>query len=262
MENRAIQISQSVLAIRTQFLFKTRLLPTHVFILKTDTGLILFDTGGPGSADTIFKSIKAAGLEPKEIKAICLSHWHGDHTGSLAQIVERLHPSRVIDVFIGASDLPFLRSARLHLLRFHPFFRLPVPHSPGRLPDSSNVRFIPLDHAGCKILSRRYGVKAIATPGHTPGHTAYLHLETGSLFSGCALSLLAPGIAGIVPIFHNRQDQIHSGQFLAGMQFNYLFPAHMSLRADKIPLERRRPVTPKKGLVSKLMGNYLLFRIS
>ncbi|WP_321496031.1 MBL fold metallo-hydrolase [uncultured Desulfobacter sp.] len=232
-----------------------------MFVLKTDTGLILFDTGSYGSADRILKSIKAAGFEPETIKAICLTHWHGDHTGGLAGITAFLGANQSLDIFIGEADLPLLKDQSFHLLRFHPFLQLPVLHGPGRLPNSSNARFCPLNTAGCEILHQKYGITAIDTPGHTPGHMAYLHRETGSLFSGCALSLLTPHVAGLVPVFHDRAEQIRSGEYLAGMDFRYLLPAHMCLRRDEIPLERRRPVSGKKGVVSKLMGDHLFFKI-
>jgi hypothetical protein len=50
--------------INTQFLFGTRLFPTHVFVLETDNGLVLFDTGGPGSGPLIVGSMKTAGYDP------------------------------------------------------------------------------------------------------------------------------------------------------------------------------------------------------
>ena len=262
METNFTRISETVLAVKTDFLFKTRLLNTHVFVLKTDTGLILFDTGSPGCEDVILNSIKAAGLEPGAIKAICLSHWHSDHTGSLAGIVQKLGCDQSIDIFIGEADLPLLMDQRAHILRFHPFLKLPVPHSPGRLPNTSCAHFIPLNSSGRDILYHRYGIKAIATPGHTPGHTAYLHSRTGSLFSGCALSLLALDLVGIVPVFHNRKEQIRSGESLAAMDFNYLFPVHMYLRSDEIPLEKRRAVSGGNGWAARLRGDHLIFRIS
>ena len=255
------RVSKTVLAIKTDFLFGTRLFPTHVFVLQTHTGLILFDTGSPGCGEMILKSIKAAGLDPKSIKAICLSHWHSDHTGSLAEITERLCIDQNLNIFIGEADLPLLMDQHSHLIRFHPFFKIPVPHAPGRLPNPSTARFVPLNTTGCEMLHHKYSIKAIATPGHTPGHTSYLHPKTGSLFSGCALSLLTPNLAGLVPIFHNRKEQIRSGEYLAGMNFRHLFPVHMFLRSDEIPLEKRLPVSDRKGLASKLMGDHLFFQI-
>jgi len=252
------RVSKTVLAIKTDFLFGTRLFPTHVFVLQTHTGLILFDTGSPGCGEMILKSIKAAGLDPKSIKAICLSHWHSDHTGSLAEITEHLQD---LDIFLGEAELPLLMDQRSLLVRFHPFFKIPIPHAPGRLPQPSTARFVPLNTTGCEMLKHKYNIKAIATPGHTSGHTAYLHPKTGSLFSGCALSLLTPNLAGLIPIFYNRKKQIRSGEYLAGLNFRHLFSVHMFLRSDEIPLEKRLPVNHTKRLVSKLMGAHLFFQI-
>ena len=260
MKNNFMRLTNTVLAIKTNYLFKTQLVPTHVFVLETENGLVLFDTGSPGCGKMIIESLKDAGFDPGLIRAICLSHWHRDHTGSLGEITEIVKPAAGLEIFIGREDLPLLTAQRLQVFRMNPFLNLPVLHRPGRLPSPSNGRLIPLDTAGCATLERRYGIKAIPTPGHTPGHTAYLHRKTGSLFSGCALSLLSPHLVGIIPIFHDRKEQFRSGKRLAKMDFKYLFPVHMFLRNDEIPLEKRLPCTEKKGITDRLMGNHLFFR--
>jgi glyoxylase-like metal-dependent hydrolase (beta-lactamase superfamily II) len=262
MKNNLTRLTDTVSAIKTNFLFRTRLLPTHVFVLETKNGLVLFDTGSPGSGRLIVESLQEAGLDPGSVRAICLSHWHRDHAGSIAEITDLLKPESGIEIFIGQPDLPLLEAQRVRVLRFHPFLNLPVRHRPGRLPSPSNGPIIALDRAGCTRLDRKYGIKAIPTPGHTPGHTAYLHRETGSLFSGCALSLLNPHLVGMVPIFHDRKEQVRSGQLLAKLDFRYLFPVHMFLRTDEIPLEKRLPCNGKKGATAKLMGDHFLFRYS
>jgi len=259
MKVNLTQISEAIVAVKTDFLFKTQFFPTHVFVLKTHTGLILFDTGSPGCGTMILNSITAAVLDPGKISAICLSHWHGDHTGSLAEILGLL--DQEIDIFIGRADLPFLTAQQIRLLRFHPRLNLPIPHGPGKLPGASSARLLPLDTKGDDLLFQKYRIKAVPTPGHTPGHTAYLHPETGALFSGCALSLLTPSLAGLVPIFHNREEMIRSGELLAQMDFQYLCPVHLFLPSGKIPLEKRGPVKGNQGLVSRLMGDHLLFQI-
>lgn len=260
MKNNLTRLTDTVSAIKTNFLFRTRLLPTHVFVLETENGLVLFDTGSPGSGRLIIASLKEAGLDPGTIRAICLSHWHRDHAGSIAEITDLLKPESAVEIFIGQADLPLLAAQRVRVLRLNPFLNLPVLHRPGRLPSPSNGPLIPLDRDGCERLETQYGIKAIPTPGHTPGHTAYLHRETGSLFSGCALSLLKPHLVGLVPIFHDRQAQVRSGRLLAELDFKYLFPVHMFLRNDDISLEKRLPCTGKKGIMDRLIGNHLFFR--
>lgn len=260
MKNNLTRLTRTVSAIKTNFLFRTQLLPTHVFILETDRGLVLFDTGSPGSGRLIVESLKEAGLDPGSIRAICLSHWHRDHAGSLAELTERLKPESPMEIFIGQADLPLLTARQAQVLRLHPLLKLPVRHRPGQCPSPSNGRFIALGPAGCSRLEQGYGIRAIPTPGHTPGHTAFLHLETGALFPGCAISLLKQNLAGLVPIFHDRKEQIRSGTRLAELDFKYLFPVHMFLRNDEIPLEKRLPCTGKKGLAARLMGTHFLFR--
>ena len=61
MQINHTRLTDTVTAINAQFLFGTRLFPTHVFVLETDNGLVLFDTGGPGSGQLLIGSMKAAG---------------------------------------------------------------------------------------------------------------------------------------------------------------------------------------------------------
>jgi 7,8-dihydropterin-6-yl-methyl-4-(beta-D-ribofuranosyl)aminobenzene 5'-phosphate synthase len=48
---------------------------------------ILFDTGGSGT--TLLGNLKRLGIAPDEIELVFLSHLHGDHTGGLAQLLEK-----------------------------------------------------------------------------------------------------------------------------------------------------------------------------
>lgn len=48
---------------------------------------ILFDTGGDGVA--LLHNMKELDINPKDIKAVVLSHGHGDHTGGLLDLLEK-----------------------------------------------------------------------------------------------------------------------------------------------------------------------------
>ena len=134
MQINYTRLTEIVTAINTQFLFGPRLFSTHVFVLETDKGLVLFDTGGPGSGQLIVGSMKAAGYDPGALRAVCLSHWHRDHTGGLAELVKLLAPDVPIDIFVGPADLVLMKKQQVHVLRLHLFVKLPILHRPGKLP--------------------------------------------------------------------------------------------------------------------------------
>ena len=66
-------------------------------VVKADK-TILFDTGGDSPA--LLDNMGKAGIDPKDIDLVVLSHIHGDHTGGLAGFLER-NPN--VTVYIPAS---------------------------------------------------------------------------------------------------------------------------------------------------------------
>ncbi len=72
-------------------------------LVKTKQGLILFDTG-PDPALLKHNLVKL-GIDPKDIKAVVISHSHGDHTSGLPFILKN-HPG--IPVYIPAGSSKYL----------------------------------------------------------------------------------------------------------------------------------------------------------
>ncbi|OYT50855.1 hypothetical protein B6U66_04905 [Candidatus Bathyarchaeota archaeon ex4484_135] len=95
----------------------TVLLDNEPFLpgLKPDWGLsihlgaddgrkILMDTGGtPGK---LFYNARALGIDLADLDAIFISHWHGDHCGSLPELLE--HVGREIEVFVPRRPGPLM----------------------------------------------------------------------------------------------------------------------------------------------------------
>jgi glyoxylase-like metal-dependent hydrolase (beta-lactamase superfamily II) len=53
-----------------------------IWLIKTKKGGILVDTGGTSALPLTWQKIKAAGIDPKEVRYVLLSHSHGDHAGA------------------------------------------------------------------------------------------------------------------------------------------------------------------------------------
>jgi glyoxylase-like metal-dependent hydrolase (beta-lactamase superfamily II) len=59
----------------------------NAYIVKQD-GVILVDTGIPGSENAILSAMEKAGIRKQDIRLIVLTHGHGDHAGSAARLRE------------------------------------------------------------------------------------------------------------------------------------------------------------------------------
>ncbi len=53
-----------------------------IWLIKTAAGGILVDTGGVSAQAATRERIRAAGIDPKDIRYVLLSHSHGDHAGA------------------------------------------------------------------------------------------------------------------------------------------------------------------------------------
>jgi glyoxylase-like metal-dependent hydrolase (beta-lactamase superfamily II) len=159
------------LAQETETLFRlTRFGMVNCFLIKEDDGLTLIDTNLAGSALGIqgaAQSLRAS------ICRVILTHAHIDHVGSLDALV-RQFPE--IEFCVGQ------RESRLLV----PDFSLDSGESGKKLFGFPGVKSRPtlLLNDGDRIGS----LQAIFSPGHTPGHMAYLDVRDGSLIGGDAFT--------------------------------------------------------------------------
>ena len=58
----------------------------NAFLLRTDSGAVLIDTGLPGSERKVEMALLANGLGWSDLKLIAVTHGHIDHAGSAKRI--------------------------------------------------------------------------------------------------------------------------------------------------------------------------------
>ncbi|MGW1952119.1 MBL fold metallo-hydrolase [Streptomyces sp. NPDC001920] len=198
---------------------------TLVYVVDTDRGPVLVDTGwdDPASWDTLAEGLAACGTAPAEIHGVVITHHHPDHHGlsgtvreasgawiamhaADAAIVRRTRATRPERWFSYMADkLTAAGAPEAHVSPLRTARRSgTLPSFAPAAPDREIVPGELLDLPGRRL-------RAIWTPGHTPGHVC-LHLEEdhpdrlpghGRLFSG---DHLLPGITPHIGLYEDPDD--------------------------------------------------------
>lgn len=61
---------------------------TNNYLIPIDGGYLLFDAGLKGSYNNLKQAISDSGINIDEIKYVLISHYHADHCGTLAEILD------------------------------------------------------------------------------------------------------------------------------------------------------------------------------
>ncbi len=130
-------------------------------LVETSDGLVLFDGALPQSVHLIAENIRSLGLDPLEIAAIFVSHAHYDHVGGVAALQH----------YTGAAVYTSSEGSKALLAgELQPDDPQYSPDEQSGFPAVANVIAV-LDDDEVEIGDLR--VRAIYTPGHTPGGTSW-----------------------------------------------------------------------------------------
>src|SRR5205807_3498897 len=147
----------------------TRFVAFNCYLVREDDGFTLIDTNMSGQAQAIMQEASKLGLP---IVRILLTHAHIDHVGSLDALHDALPNAQVA---ISERDARFL-SGDQSLDPSEP--QVPLR---GGYPVCKTKPTLLL-HEGDRIGS----LEVIATPGHTPGHLAFLDTRDRAVIAGDA----------------------------------------------------------------------------
>jgi glyoxylase-like metal-dependent hydrolase (beta-lactamase superfamily II) len=189
----------------------------------------LIDTGLQGSAERVLRAVEAAGRKPQDVRQIVITHHHGDHIGSLAELVERTGArggsasGGGAQVMVHALDAPFVRGERPP----------PGPSSGGLLKPllasmSRPAPAAPVDRelADGDEIDALDGMRAVHTPGHTPGSVCFYCPKRRLLFLGDAAANtfgLRPPIGWFTEDMGQAKESIRK---LAALDFEAAFFGH------------------------------------
>ena len=180
---------------------------SHVFLI-TGTENVLIDTGMPGNAPKIIEELKSLGVDIKSIAKILLTHHDVDHIGS----AKALQDASGAALWAPAADIPYItgEQKRPGVKRVVSILmRTKAPKMTGTFDTRKDFG----------------GIRAIAAPGHTPGHTIF-HFED-AVFAGDLLQTRG-GKLSLLPGFMNwDKDAVRkSVDLLKTLDFKWLLPAH------------------------------------
>lgn len=158
--------------------------------IDTGNGLAAFEAS-KGAVGNCQANMIAAGIDPKAVDIVIISHFHGDHIGGLKGADGKLaYPNA--EIMVPATEWAFFTNeANMEKA------------SPTNKGNFANVKKV-FDglkvtqfEAGKEIVS---GITSVASPGHTPGHTSFV------LSSGAKRVMVQGDIALFPGVFVRNPD--------------------------------------------------------
>jgi glyoxylase-like metal-dependent hydrolase (beta-lactamase superfamily II) len=145
----------------------------NVVLMRNGDNLALIDTGLGASSDNLnqgrlLPTLALLGIAPEDITHVVISHFHPDHIGGLASGGTALYPNA--SVFFPQGDYDFMTSDN-------------VPSGAAGIVSAAQAQ---LDAVGDRLefyapeAEIIPGLQAVAAPGHTPGHSAFLFASARS----------------------------------------------------------------------------------
>ena len=192
--------------------------PMNCYLVQEKDGLTLVDSTMSSPADDLAALVKQLG---KDLRRVALTHAHGDHVGGVAGVRQRF-PG--VEISISGRDARILGGDKT-LLKTEP--QTPVKGYFVKVDWKPDRVFEPGDRVG--------SLEVVASPGHTPGHVAFLDVRERSLIAGDAFQTRGGmAVTGVLrPLFPfpalatwNKQAALASAVALRALEPSLLAVGH------------------------------------
>jgi glyoxylase-like metal-dependent hydrolase (beta-lactamase superfamily II) len=221
----------------------------HPTVVNTGSKLVVIDTGnGPGSRQTgtgrMPDNLAAAGIDPKTVDVVIISHFHGDHISGLRTADGGLaYPNA--EIMVPAKEWAYWSD----------------DGSAGRAPQGQQATFQNTKRIfgpiADKITKFEWGKEVVPgitardTNGHTPGHTSFV------IASGSASVLYQADVtAGFAPLQFHNPNWLVGGDMDDAQAVETRRKLYDQLAADKMLVSGYHIPFPSLGYIEKAGNGY------
>jgi hydroxyacylglutathione hydrolase len=197
-----------------------RLGSVNCYLVGTDAGYVLIDTGGSNGRTKLERELESAGCEPGHLKLIALTHGDFDHAGNAAYLRRTsgakiaIHPDD--SGMVERGDMFWNRNTGNVLLRTASSILFGFGKSERCTPDV---------HVEDGHDLSEYGLDAVVLhiPGHSKGSIGIL-TASGDLF--CGDLLINSGKLGLNSIIDDPEAANASVERLKALEIGTVYPGH------------------------------------
>jgi glyoxylase-like metal-dependent hydrolase (beta-lactamase superfamily II) len=219
---------------------------TLCYLIRQRQGWLLVDSGlkHQSCLDSLRQQLAALNVSPRDIKWLLITHFHPDHFG-LAAEVKAMSGAQIILHRLDWDVLQFIKAAKGLSGETTSQWLTSLGVLPHELDGYDRVfefgtALFPAQVEPDLLLDGEeqpvgdMGLRAILTPGHTPGHICVYDEENRLLFSGD--HVLTGITTHIAPGILSDDDQL--GQYLEALKKVRALDVQMVLPAHENPFER------------------------
>jgi len=221
---------------------------SNIYLIESESGLIVVDTGIPGSTGKVLRKIKKLGYNPKDLHTIILTHAHFDHFGSAAGLQAR---TGAVVAGHGADKLSYEKGGLGIMPRPLSLIQDRVTPSTAWLLGARGVKIDSLLVDGDQIGEWQ----VLHTPGHTPGTISLYGLDSKVLITGgWAVDKKVPwsrkpstGHSFVRFLSTNPSEILKSKQRMAQLDFQTLLCSHLQPRYFPFFAQQLRAMAVSEG---------------